>query len=426
MKMVEPILMANVREHMVLRFQEQMGGLMKAQEGQVDQGASLTMIMAESAKQILTANQLAAQGGVDSIEQQNLDIQKQSMINRQEREKKELELEEKKINIDAMVEAAKIEEGKKEKNDNLTAKVVMDLLKIVDKQKFQEGGFVERARAMQPSSVAQASAEEFKQAADLAVKQPIVQPKGFLEQAMEAQGMIPREEPIPAPPPTEPIIPVERKDIIETEEEVEKISEIERQERDLQNMLRIKELGDLTYNQEIGPNSTKPHHPTPTSGVTIGLGYDMKEKTANEIKDTLMEVGVEEDVAMTLSQAAGLSGKEATAFTKENKKIQLTDEQQNKLFAKVFTDSIVKTEKDLVDMGYDPSKLSEAEIALLADYTYNVGSIKKFPNFTKAIVNKDYETARKEYQRKSGDKFLTKRNKATLAYINKLEQQQSG
>ena len=227
MKQVEPILMANVREHMVLRFQEQMGGLMKAQEGQVDQGASLTMIMAESAKQILTANQLAAQGGVDSIEQQNLDIQKQSMMNRQEREKRELELEEKKINIDAMVEAAKIEENKKQKDDSLTAKVVMDLLKIVDKQKFQEGGFVERARAMQPSSVAQASAEEFKQAADLAVKQPIVQPKGFLEQAMEAQGMLPKEEPIipqpeipvEAPPlPTAPIIPVERKDIPDVEE----------------------------------------------------------------------------------------------------------------------------------------------------------------------------------------------------------------
>ena len=58
------------------------------------------------------------------------------MMNRQQRESKELELEEKKIKIDAMVEAAKIEEGKKEKNDNLTAKVVMDLLKMVDKQKF--------------------------------------------------------------------------------------------------------------------------------------------------------------------------------------------------------------------------------------------------------------------------------------------------
>ena len=65
------------------------------------------------------------------------------VINRKEREDKELALEEKKLNIDAMVEAAKIEENKKQKNDNLTAKVVMDLLKLVDKQKFQEGGFVE-------------------------------------------------------------------------------------------------------------------------------------------------------------------------------------------------------------------------------------------------------------------------------------------
>jgi hypothetical protein len=105
--------MANVREHMVLRFQEQMGGLMKAQEGQVDQGASLTMIMAESAKQILTANQLAAQGGLDSIEQQNLDIQKKSVENKKMMEEKELALKEKQIDIDAMVEAAKIEEGKK-------------------------------------------------------------------------------------------------------------------------------------------------------------------------------------------------------------------------------------------------------------------------------------------------------------------------
>ncbi len=191
-------------------------------------------------------------------------------------------------------------------------------------------------------------------------------------------------------------------------------------------MRKMKEMSDLTYNQEIGPNSTKPHHPTPTSGVTIGLGYDMKQKTAKEIKDTLMEAGVEEQDAMTLSQAAGLSGEEATKFVEQNKNLQLTDAQQNKLFTKVFADSIIQTEKDLIDMGYDPSKLSEAEIALLADYTYNVGSVKVFPTFTNAIINKDYDTARKEYKRKSGDKFLTKRNKATLAYINNLEKQQSG
>ena len=428
MKQVEPILMANVREHMVLRFQEQMGGLMKAQEGQVDQGASLTMIMAESAKQILTANQLAAQGGLDSIEQQNLDIQKQSMINRQERENKELALEEKKINIDAMVEAAKIEEGKKQKNETLTAKVVMDLLKLVDKQKFQEGGFVEQARGMQPSSVAQASAEEFKQAADLAIKQPMVEPKGFLEQAMEAQGIDPqqavRERMAEQEMRKAPIIPVERKDIPDEPDLSEMQKRIQDKEKELDIMKQMKELGQLTYNQEIGPNSTKPHHPTPTSGVTIGLGYDMKEKTPQQIMNDLMDVGVEEDKAQTLSEAAGLSGKEATAFTKKNKSLAITDEQQNKLFTKIFAQSIKQTENDLRDMDYDPSTLTEEEIALLADYTYNVGTIKEFPNFTRAIVNKDYEKAKKEYERESGGKKLTRRNKATLSYINDLEKSQ--
>jgi len=135
MKQVEPVLLANIREHMVLRFQEQMGGLMKAQEGQVDQGASLTAIMAESAQQILKANQLAAQGGLDSIEQQNLNIQKQAIENKKELELKDLQLKEKEIKIDAMVEAAKLDEKKKSETENVTAKVVMDLLKMMDKDK---------------------------------------------------------------------------------------------------------------------------------------------------------------------------------------------------------------------------------------------------------------------------------------------------
>ena len=37
----------------------------------------------------------------------------------------------------------------------------------------------------------------------------------------------------------------------------------------------------------------------------------------------------------------------------------------------------------------------------------------------------EFSTSFKGYM-KSGDKFLTKRNKATLAYINNLEKQQSG
>ena len=173
MKQIVPILLANIREHMVLRFQEQMGGLMKNKEGQVDQGATMGMIMAESAKQILEANKLKAQGGLDSVEQQNIDLQKQHLeldkvqkgidaqkiaaeLNFKDRE---LDLKSKEVDIDAMVEAAKIEDAKKKNNDQLTSKVVMDLLKLVGQQNTKQppinlapGGQVPTASFMADSS----------------------------------------------------------------------------------------------------------------------------------------------------------------------------------------------------------------------------------------------------------------------------------
>ena len=173
MKQVTPVLLANIREHMVLRFQEQMGGLMKAQEGQVDQGATMGMIMSESAKQILEANKLKAQGGLDSIEQQNLNLQKQQLeldkvqkgIDAQKTaaelnfKDRELDLKSKEVDIDAMVEAAKIEDAKKKNNDQLTSKVVMDLLKLVGQQDVKQpsinlapGGSVPTASFMADSS----------------------------------------------------------------------------------------------------------------------------------------------------------------------------------------------------------------------------------------------------------------------------------
>jgi len=216
MKQVEPILMANVREHMVLRFQEQMGGLMKAQEGQVDQGASLTAIMSESAQQILQANQLAAQGGLDSIEQQNLNIQKQAIENKKELELKDLQLKEKEIKIDAMVEAAKLDEKKKSETENVTTKVVMDLLKMMDKDKvvvatndqqnLAAGGPVQ-ATDMLKMAVDQATSVGRPDPSIPPVVKPIQPPMeeeeeeerralNFLEQAKKAQNIEQQQQPM--------------------------------------------------------------------------------------------------------------------------------------------------------------------------------------------------------------------------------------
>ena len=424
MKMVEPIIMANVREHMVLRFQEQMGGLMKAQEGQVDQGASLTMIMAESAKQILQANQLAAQGGLDSIEQQNLDIQKQSMVNRQQRESKELELEEKKIKIDAMVEAAKIEEGKKEKNDSLTAKVVMDLLKIVDKQKFQQGGTVQPppTNFYTPDT---AAADEFKRAADLAVKQPMAQPEATMDMAMTTPE--PQPDVVEAvatvqenlTPPSDETIGIEN-----IQKSLDEGFQQSRKEREFMERM-VSDKGKFTFEQEVGPGSEKLHHPTKTSGVTVGAGYDMKEKTSDQIINDLTSVGVDNNMASRIASAAGLSGKEATNFVKNNSDVALSMDQQKQLFSLSFGQALTKTDRDLQTMGYDPNQLSDRKLNLLADYTYNVGSITKFPKFVKALVENDFDTAAKEFERKSGNVKLGRRNTASEKEIAAIKDEET-
>ena len=55
-----------------------------------------------------------------------------------------------------------------------------------------------------------------------------------------------------------------------------------RKEREFMERM-VSDKGAFTFEQEVGPGSEKLHHPTKTSGVTVGAGYDMKEKTSDQI-----------------------------------------------------------------------------------------------------------------------------------------------
>ena len=56
--------------------------------------------------------------------------------------------------------------------------------------------------------------------------------------------------------------------------------------------------------------------PTSSSGLTIGRGYDMKEKTESQIQKDLIKCGVATKSAKIISKAAGISGAKAKAFIK--------------------------------------------------------------------------------------------------------------
>ncbi len=97
-------------------------------------------------------------------------------------------------------------------------------------------------------------------------------------------------------------------------------------------------IGSLTFEaegQEGGPYHSRHFHvPSDSSGLTIGRGYDMKNRSKREVLDDLVSAGVGEVDAAKISQAAGLSGVDADTFVEENdlEDFEISEEVQLKLF----------------------------------------------------------------------------------------------
>ena len=97
--------------------------------------------------------------------------------------------------------------------------------------------------------------------------------------------------------------------------------------------------GQVTFNAEGMEKrgrffSRVAHVPGAVSGVTIGRGYDMSERSENEISEDLMAAGVSKRNAQRLAEARGLRGQQAKKFIADNDlpKIEITPKQQEELF----------------------------------------------------------------------------------------------
>ncbi|CAM2063984.1 hypothetical protein SCOR_01375 [Sulfidibacter corallicola] len=100
--------------------------------------------------------------------------------------------------------------------------------------------------------------------------------------------------------------------------------------------------GLLTYEaegMEGGPyHSRKLHVPSASSGLTIGRGYDMKEKQSSKIEGDLIEAKVPEPMAQTLARASGLAGQKAKDFIVGNQleDFEISMESQEILFNLIY------------------------------------------------------------------------------------------
>lgn len=95
---------------------------------------------------------------------------------------------------------------------------------------------------------------------------------------------------------------------------------------------------DLTRAQE--GLAVRPYHPAGPSGVSIGYGYDMRERTAQRVATDLASVAppIQPEWIDALAEAAGLTGDDAAAFVADHGVIFLTLDQADSLFDVTYTE----------------------------------------------------------------------------------------
>ncbi|MCY2987267.1 MAG: pesticin C-terminus-like muramidase [Planctomycetota bacterium] len=120
-----------------------------------------------------------------------------------------------------------------------------------------------------------------------------------------------------------------------------------------------------------------PYHPTSGSGVTIGVGYDMSQRSATSIVNDLVAAGVDKNTAQKLAKAAGLTGSAADVFVRQNLGLTITEAQGKALFVSIYNGKAdyaqsLATKADVVKL-YGPTdwaKLNQRIKDILVDMTY--------------------------------------------------------
>ena len=156
MQRIAPVLQANIQEHMIMKYQEQIQGVTRGMMAEAPEGDPnaqnpqiIEMVMAQAAQQVMQANQAAAQAGPSpeqamvQMEAQRLDIEQQKVQAQLAKEavegalkQRDLDLKEQKLSLDAYKIGAentlKADEKEADRNNKRTIealKMITDLIK---------------------------------------------------------------------------------------------------------------------------------------------------------------------------------------------------------------------------------------------------------------------------------------------------------
>lgn len=133
------------------------------------------------------------------------------------------------------------------------------------------------------------------------------------------------------------------------------------------------------------------------SGVTIGRGYDMGNRTKIAVRQDMIKAGIPSATAEALSEGAGLKGGKAKEFVKQKKKSigMITNAQQVKLFDNIYPDYESRAKENYdkwtgtEKIHVEWNKLDQAIRDVLVDFVYQ--GFTKGPSPMKAGMNNDFD-----------------------------------
>jgi len=166
-------------------------------------------------------------------------------------------------------------------------------------------------------------------------------------------------------------------------------------------------------------NSTEVINPNVSNESYQSFSSQLKssENSSNKGYDKKKKLWFPFDVGVNEEKNIGW-GINMSTFSDEDKKRMskgVTSEEIEDIFNKRISKHLNKSKEKITEMGGDWDSLPDNAKLALADFSYNLGSLNKFPKFTQAIIDNDLETAKKEYKRyytdKGVKKEMTSRNK---------------
>ena len=193
--------------------------------------------------------------------------------------------------------------------------------------------------------------------------------------------------------------------------------------------------GQITFDSEGNDQpgsiyfSRKAHVPSSASGITIGRGYDLKERTQPKVYSDLVGIGIPASIARKFSNGVGLKGQTARNYLKNNgiQSYTITHEQQKNLFyiaydaiaadaKRLATKADVQRTYGATDWARLNSAIKEVVVDLRYRGDYTPTTRKKIQRaiaandlalFTQLMSDKDYWLKRRGVPR---DRFQRRKN----------------